>query len=93
MCIFLNFTWSNIDFQMVLLDKGIYCKTAIYEEALHTSSKTSHMIRRLMTGVFNPKELENVTASGQAPRAVPTELKKEKYELLHPDAKQVIIGT
>ena len=25
------------------------------------------MIRRLMTGVFNPKELENVTASGQVP--------------------------
>ena len=62
-------------------------------EKVNQPIRKCHMICRLMTGVFNPNELENVTASGQAPRAVPTEQKKEKYELLHLDSKQIIIGT
>lgn len=77
---------------MVHLKYDIYCIKRIFESAIGTASRASHLARRLIDGVFKPDAILNCTFSGQAPKAQGEERRKRKYECLDSQARRAIIG-
>lgn len=54
---------------MILLHDGIYCRQSVLLTALGHACKASHIVRRLIQGVFKIEAIMNATVTGQAPRA------------------------
>ena len=78
---------------MVPLEDGceIYVIKRIRDIALSGATKPTHLIRRLMPGIFNPENLMNVTLTGRAPHGQGEEKAKMEYECLDMGAKNSII--
>lgn len=57
---------------MVLLGNNVYCKASVLHYALGSSTKTTHLVRKLVLGVFKTeifkKGLCQVTLTGNVPR-------------------------
>jgi len=78
---------------MVMLRDEVYCRQSVLCEALGASSKTSHLVRRLLLGVFKKDVIYHVTLTGQAPRAAGREQNASKQLLsLDNKAKVAIIS-
>ncbi|XP_074097827.1 uncharacterized protein LOC141526662 [Cotesia typhae] len=54
---------------MIKLAGETYCKSRDYDLAISASTQASHLVRRLITGVFKPSGYLQATFTGQAPRA------------------------
>lgn len=58
---------------MVLLRDNVYCKSSVMSLAFGCSSKTTHLVRNLVLGVFKKeifsRGINEVTLTGHAPRA------------------------
>jgi len=54
---------------MVMLRDEIYCRESILREALGASSKASHLVRRLLLGIFKKDTIYHITLTGRPPRA------------------------
>ncbi|XP_036138578.1 uncharacterized protein LOC105832315 isoform X2 [Monomorium pharaonis] len=57
------------DETMILLRDGIFCRQSVLLAALGHACKASHIVRRLVQGVFKIETIMNATVTGQAPRA------------------------
>lgn len=77
---------------MVLLKDGVYCKHRILESARGVSCKASHLVRRLIEGVFKPQAILQSTVSGRTPRAQGKERQQQHVIPLNVTAKNAIIG-
>lgn len=77
---------------MVHLADGIYCKKKVYDAALGASKASTHLVRRLIKGVFKEEILLECTATGQAPRGVGRDNQREEIFSLNPRARKAIIG-
>lgn len=77
---------------MIHLRDGIFCKKKIYDYAVGSSHRASHMARKLLEGVFKEEALLKCTFSGQAPRCLGKERQMEEVFCLDDAAKYVIIG-
>lgn len=76
---------------MVKLVGEIYCKSRDYDLAISGSTQASHLVRRLITGVFKPSGYLQATFIGQAPRAHKSKNPKQ-IKPLNITAKNAIIG-
>lgn len=74
-----------------LVDK-IYCKETEYKICSRQCTKASHVVRRLITGVFRPSGYLDATLTGQAPRAHLQEGKPTPVKALNAAAKDEIIS-
>lgn len=54
---------------MVMLRNKIYCHQLVLCAALGASSKASHLVRRLLLGVFKQDAICHTTLTGRAPCA------------------------
>lgn len=77
---------------MVHLKNNFYCRNAIYYAALGNSHRPSHIVRRLLTGVFQKEALINNTLTGQSPRAQGKDRQNVKMSCLHPFVINAIVG-
>lgn len=77
---------------MVKLMDKIYCKETEYKLCKCLCSQASHVVRRLITGVFKPCGYLDATLTGQAPRAHLQEGKSAPVKALNAMAKDEIIG-
>ena len=77
---------------MIPLWNGIYCKKKIYDYAVGSSHRASHLARKLLEGVFKEEALIKCTFTGQAPRSLGKERQLEEVFCLHNLAKNTIIG-
>lgn len=59
---------------MILLGNNIFCKSSVLHYALGSSTKTTHLVRKLVCGVFKKEIFKKgpcqVTLTGYAPRSV-----------------------
>lgn len=76
----------------MLIKDGVYCKRRILESAKGVSFKASHLVRRLLEGVFKPEALLQSTVSGRAPRAQGKERQSQHVDPLNVTARNAIIG-
>ena len=77
---------------MVHLINGVYCKKRHYDAALAASKAASHLVRRLLTGVFKEDAILKCTRTGQSARAQGKDRQREEMSSLSPAARQAIIG-
>ncbi|XP_067208077.1 uncharacterized protein [Linepithema humile] len=56
--------------KMVLLQDGVFCNERVLEVALSSSHKASHIVRRLIVGVFKLESLKDCTFTGASHRGV-----------------------
>lgn len=80
---------------MVLLKNDIFCKSSVLHYALGSSSRITHLVRKLVLGVFK-KEIfkkgnNQVTLTGCAPRFVGKEL-QATYDNIDVLARSAIIS-
>lgn len=75
---------------MVPLMNGIYCKRRIRDSAIGGSSKLSHLVRRLLDGVFTREAIMQCTCTGKPGAA--TAKSDKKPEALDDTARNAIIG-
>lgn len=75
---------------MILLVNGIYCKRKFHDSAMGASSKLTHLVRRLLEGVFKRDALLNSTCTGK-PSAAAAKA-SHKPDTLDNTAKEAIIG-
>lgn len=71
---------------------GIYCKGEALTQALTSSTNVNHVLRRVMSGVFNPAEILNCTVTGKSWNAGGPDHKGKEMTALHPTALQAIFG-
>jgi len=77
---------------MVHLKNNYYCRNATYYSALGNSHRSSHIARRLLTGVFKKETLIKCTLSGQPPRSQGKNRQSVKVSCLHPLAINPIVS-
>lgn len=77
---------------MVLLKNRTFCRKKVLEMALGSSTKSSHMARRLLEGVFKNDALIKSTLTGQAPKSLGKERQSQKYDCLDSQARKDITG-
>lgn len=77
------------DDTMILLLNDIYCKRIIHDNAIGASTKQTHVVRRLLDGVFKREALLKCTCTGK-PSAMAAKLPKKPQALDH-TAKNAII--
>lgn len=75
---------------MVLLVDDVYCKRRFHDNAIGGVSKLSHLVRRLIDGVFKREALMECTCTGK-PSAAAAKA-GQKPEALDDTAKNAIIG-
>jgi len=78
---------------MIHLRNGIFCKKKIYDYAIGSSHRASHIARKLLEGVFKEEALMKCTFTGQSPRSLGKERQREEVFCLHDLAKNTIIGS
>ncbi|XP_044589170.1 uncharacterized protein LOC123268281 [Cotesia glomerata] len=78
------------DDKMTRLVGETYCKSRDYDLAISASTQASHLVRRLITGVFKPSGYLKATFTGQVPRAHKVKNPKE-IKPLNITAKNAII--
>ena len=80
---------------MTLLGNNIFCKSSVLHYALGSSTKATHLVRKLVCGVFKEeifkKGPSQVTLSGYAPRNVGKQA-EVKYTNIDVVAKSTIIS-
>ncbi|KAH0553358.1 probable ATP-dependent helicase PF08_0048 [Cotesia glomerata] len=76
---------------MCKLMNKIYCKETEYRMCKSLCSQASHVVRRLIPGVFKPSGYLTATLTGQAPRAHVQEGKLAPMKALNSVAKNEII--
>ncbi|XP_057323635.1 uncharacterized protein LOC130666538 [Microplitis mediator] len=76
---------------MIKLMNKIYCKKSEYETCKSLCSQATHVVRRLITGVFKPSGYLDATLTGQTPRAHHQEGKVAPVKALNSVAKDEII--
>jgi len=80
---------------MILLGNNIFCKSLVLRYALGSSTKTTHLVRKLVLGVFKEEIFKKgpcqVTFTGYSPRYLgkQTEIKYDNIDVL---AKSTIIS-
>ncbi|XP_067212200.1 uncharacterized protein [Linepithema humile] len=73
---------------MILLGNDIFCKSLVLHYALGSSSKTTHLVRKLVLGVFKEeifkKGPHQVTLTGYSPRNIgkQTEIKYDNIDII-----------
>lgn len=77
---------------MIKLINKVYCKKSDYDLIKSMCSQASHVVRRLIPGVFKPSGYLDATFSGQAPRAHSNKEKPVQVKPLNNLAKTEIIG-
>ncbi|XP_071579376.1 uncharacterized protein [Temnothorax nylanderi] len=82
---------KNFEPKMIHLKNNVYCRNAIYYAALGNCHRSSHMVRRLLTGVFKKEALINCTLTGQTPRSQGKNRQNVKVSCLHPIAIKAIV--
>lgn len=75
---------------MLPLLNGIYCKRRFHDNAIGGSSMLSHLVRRLLDGVFKREAIVNCTCTGKPSAAAARAA--QKPEALDDTAKNAIIG-
>lgn len=55
-------------FQMIHLVDGIYCLKSVYNEAVSISKQRTHLVRKLIPGVYRPETILGATLKGQSIR-------------------------
>lgn len=80
---------------MVLLRNGIFCKSSVLHKALGSSTKITHLVRKLVLGVFKEdifnKECNQITLTGNVPRSVGKQ-PDAKYDNIDVLARSAIIS-
>ncbi|RLU21742.1 hypothetical protein DMN91_006118 [Ooceraea biroi] len=77
---------------MVLLRNGVFCKSSVLHNALGSSTKTTHLVRKLVLGVFK-KEIfkkRSIQVTGNTPRSVEKQ-PGAKYDNIDVVARSAII--
>ncbi|KAK3922827.1 hypothetical protein KUF71_012094 [Frankliniella fusca] len=70
---------------------GIYCEARVVATAVHSATEMSHLVRRLLPGVFVADKLDEVTLTGRKPTAAGRgRIAKPKLDPLHPKAVSAI---
>ncbi|XP_071578751.1 uncharacterized protein [Temnothorax nylanderi] len=82
---------KNFELKMIHLKNNFYCRNAIYYAALGNCHRSSHIVRRLLTGVFKKEALINCTLTGQTPRSQGKNRQNVKVSCLHPIAINAIV--
>jgi len=77
---------------MVHLKNNIYCRKRILTNALSVSKQVTHLLRRLIEGVFKIEKIVNCTLTGQSPRSQGKERKDQEYYSLDYKAIMAIQG-
>ncbi|KAK3924499.1 DNA-directed RNA polymerase subunit beta, partial [Frankliniella fusca] len=74
------------------LMNGIYCDARELTSAIQASREMTHMVRRLMVGVFKVEEILNCTFTGRRPTAAGADqVIGKKIDPLHPGAILAIL--
>ncbi|XP_037813769.1 uncharacterized protein LOC119604935 [Lucilia sericata] len=81
---------KNYEEDMVHLKDNIYCRKIVYDSALGSSFKASHLARRLIEGVFKLEAILTCTLSGQPPKAQGEERRNQKYGALNGEARKAL---
>lgn len=80
---------------MVLLRDGIFCKSSVLHNALGSSTKTTHLVRKLVLGVFKEeifkKGRNQITLTGNSPRFLGKQ-SEVKYDNIDVSARSAIIS-
>ncbi|XP_057340242.1 uncharacterized protein LOC130677491 [Microplitis mediator] len=76
---------------MIKLISQVYCKKSYFDSIKSLCNQASHVVRRLIPGVFKPSGYMNTTFSGQAPRAHKGQGKPAQVKALNDTAKNEII--
>lgn len=79
-------------FQMVDIGNNIYCRQTILNMALGSSTKPTHLARKLLEGVFTLQTLLASTLTGMSPRAQGKERQQQNVMALDIQARLAIIG-
>lgn len=79
-------------FQMIHLKYNVYCRKRIFDSALSVASQVTHLIRRLIEGVFKIEKLLDCTLTGQSPRTQGKEKINKQFDSLDFTAKMAIQG-
>lgn len=75
---------------MIHLKYNIYCRKRIFDSALSVASQVTHLIRRLIEGVFKIEKLLDCTLTGQSPQG--KEKINQQFDSLDFTAKMAIQG-
>jgi len=82
---------------MILLGNNLFCKSSVQRYALGSSTKTMHLVRKLVLGVFKEEIFKKgpcqVTLIGYSPRYLGKQINTEiKYDNIDVLTKSTIIS-
>lgn len=77
---------------MVSIGNGVYCKKTILDSALKVATKPSHLVRRMLTGVFKEEAIATCTLTGRKPIAAGTNNYEGEVHCLNPAAVSAMYG-
>lgn len=78
-------------FQMVKLCNSTFCKKSVLSNALSNSNKVSHLVGKLIPGVFTKEAIMRATLTGKRPPAAGRSTAPVDQTGLHPTAVNDIL--